>query len=115
MAYKQNEFPMTEGSEQHKTALKKKQDDFLKSQNEEAVKSTDYLMKKPNSKTASDDAKIAYEDGDATTLTNNEESKDKQEDEHMRFMNDEHHGSVPTINDFISDAQNKRKASNKKR
>ena len=91
-----------------------KQDDFLKSQNEEAVKSTDYLMKTPNSTTASDDAKKAYEDGDATTLTNNEKSKAKREDEHVRFMNDEHHSIVPTINDFIGDAQNKQKASNKK-
>ena len=91
-----------------------KQDDFLKSQNEEAVKSTDYLMKTPNSTTASDDAKKAYEDGDATTLTNNEKSKAKREDEHVRFMNDKHHSIVPTINDFIGDAQNKQKASNKK-
>ena len=37
------------------------------------------------------------------------------EEEYQRYMNDKHHSIVPTINDFISDAQNKQKASNKKR
>ena len=110
MAYKQKKS-MIAGTDPVKKA---KEDKFLKEQKEEAVKSTDYLMKTPNSTTASDDAKIAYEDGDATTLTNNEKSKDKQEEEYVRFMNDKHHSIVPTIDDFISDAQNKRKAKKRK-
>mgnify|MGYP003645869035 CR=1 FL=1 len=87
-----------------------------------------FLEKKPNPMVKAQKKKSTYNEKEEQTIENMSNAKDNNfkaevkktkfekmtEEEYQEYMNEKHHSNVPTINDFIGDAQNKQKASNKK-
>jgi len=97
-----------------------KQDNFLKEQNEEAVKSTDYLTKTPNPTVASNLAKKEYNKGseEKSTAQKNQEDYNKTLSKRTSIDNPEHKGTSDDAheamqNDHDTDSDGKPKTNPK--